>query len=85
MLRMCYCRLPVWSQNEPVQCVYRLEGLFLWHQVLHNKWADGRFCVVYCMTGSQPAAAMLPVDQCLRMAETIVISMKGTTTVEKEK
>ena len=54
----------------------------------YNAWAEGRFKAVYRIAGPLPppqAAAATVGDQHLRMAEAIVVGMKGATAAEKEK
>ena len=50
-----------------------------------NARAEGRFRAVHRLTESQPPTAAPPADQHLRMAEAIVISMKGATAAKKQK
>lgn len=54
--------------------------------IAYNAWAEGRFRAVYRMAARHPAAAAAPIiDQSQRMAEAIVIGMKGASAAEKEK
>lgn len=55
--------------------------------VEYNDWAQGRFRAVYRMADTtQPPAPPAPVgDQNLKMAEAIVIGMKGASAAEKDK
>ena len=54
--------------------------------IAYNAWAERRFRDVHRMDARRPAAAAAPiVDQSQRMAEAIVIGMKGASAAEKEK
>jgi hypothetical protein len=51
----------------------------------YNQWADGIFCAVYRLAKRPPAGAAPHQDYDQRMAEAIIIGMKGATAAEKEK
>ena len=54
----------------------------------YNLWAEARFQAVYRIAGPPPpppAMAAASGDQHLRMAEAIVVGMKGATAAEKDK
>ena len=56
--------------------------------VVCNRWAKGRFRAVYGIAGPplpSQAPAAVAGDQHLRMAEAIVVGMKGATAAEKER
>jgi hypothetical protein len=52
----------------------------------YNEWAQGRFRAVYRIPERQPVAAIAPPgDQHTKMAEAIVLGMKGATAAERDK